>query len=31
MSHDKELLNKYLTYQLDRDEENVLNDWVSRF
>jgi len=31
MSHDKEFLNKYWTYKLDRDEENVLNDWVSRF
>ena len=31
MSHDKSLLNKYGSYTLDRDEENVLNDWVSRF
>jgi predicted heme/steroid binding protein len=31
MSHDKEVLNKYWSYKLDRDEESVLNDWVSRF
>lgn len=31
MSHDKEFLNKYGTYKLDKDEENVLNDWVARF
>jgi len=31
MSHDKSFLNKFWSYQLDRDEENVLNDWVSRF
>lgn len=31
MSHDKSFLNKFWSYKLDRDEENVLNDWVSRF
>ncbi len=31
MSHDKDLLNKYWTYKLEKDEESVLNDWVSRF
>lgn len=31
MSHDDQFLNKYGEITLDKEETNVLNDWVLRF
>jgi len=31
MSHDAQYFNKYGEIDLDKDETQVLNDWVARF